>query len=58
MPYEVVPKGKGFVVMSQDSGKQLSKRPLTRAKANQQRVAVALAEHRKHPGVPLKRYFA
>jgi len=58
MPYEVVPKGKGFVVVSQDSGKQLSKRPLTKSKATKQRVAVALAEHRKHPGVPVKRYFA
>ena len=58
MPYEVVPKGKGYVVMSQESHRPLSKRPLTKSQARKQQIAVALAESRRNPGMSVRRYFA
>lgn len=57
MPYNIAPSGRGYVVERADSGKALSNHPLSHRQAQRQRVAVALAEHRKHPGVPIKRYF-
>ena len=58
MPYIIVPKGKGYVVMSEDKHRALSSRQLTKKEAQRQRVAVALAEYKKNPAVPIKRYFA
>jgi hypothetical protein len=57
MPYKIVPSGRGYVVESMDSGKILSTHPLSKKKAQKQRIAVALSEHRKHPEVPVKKYF-
>lgn len=46
MPYAVVPIGSGYKVMSQD-GRTFSKKPLSKKRAEKQRVAIALSEARK-----------
>lgn len=46
MPYQIVPVGTGYKVISQ-SGKPLSNKPLSLNQARKQKVAVALGESRR-----------
>lgn len=46
MPYAVVPVGSGYKVMSPD-GRTFSRKPLSKKRAEKQRVAIALSEARK-----------
>jgi hypothetical protein len=55
MPYKIAHKGKGFVV-EDIKGKQFSKKPLTKKRAESQRIAIALSESRK-TGKPVGSYF-
>lgn len=44
MPYQIVPKGKGYVVENKKTGKQYSKRPLSKEVAMKQFVLLNLIE--------------
>jgi hypothetical protein len=55
MPYSIEKVKGGFLVC--DDKKCFSKRPLTKKKAEKQRIAIALSEHRKMPEIPIKNYF-
>lgn len=57
MPYKIIPSGKGYVVEDIKSHRKLSKHPLSKEQARKQQIAVALSEHRKHPNVPIGKYF-
>jgi hypothetical protein len=55
MPYKIVPEGSGFVV--KHGTHAFSNKPLTKAMATKQRVAIALSESRK-TGKPAGKFFA
>jgi hypothetical protein len=54
MPYEVKQVQGGFLVC--DKKRCFSKHPLTKKKAQKQRVAIAISESKK-TGEPMKNYF-
>jgi hypothetical protein len=54
MPYEVKKVEGGFLVC--DKKRCFSKNPLTKKKAEKQRIAIALSEHKK-TGSPIGNYF-
>jgi hypothetical protein len=56
MPYTVERTGKGFKVCD-GTGKCFSKKGLSKATAEKQRIAIALSESRK-TGKPASSYFA
>lgn len=55
MPYSIDKVKGGFLVC--DDKKCFSKHPLTKKKAQKQRIAIALSEHRKSPETPIKSFF-
>ena len=55
MPLDITPVPKGYVVET-DTGKKLSKKPLSLAKAKKQRVAVAISEA-KAKDIPVSEMF-
>lgn len=55
MPYEIKHVKGGYLVC--DKTRCFSSRPLTKKKAEKQRIAIALSEHKKNPEVPMKNYF-
>jgi hypothetical protein len=55
MPYEIRKVGGGFLVC--DKKRCFSKSPLTKKKAQKQRIAIALSEHSKMPEKPMSSYF-
>jgi hypothetical protein len=44
MPFQIVQKGKGYVVENKETGKQYSKRPLTKQVAMKQLTLLLLIE--------------
>jgi hypothetical protein len=46
MPFEVVKSGKGYKVRS-DSGTYLSKKPMSKKKAEKQKIAVNISYYKK-----------
>jgi hypothetical protein len=57
MPYIIEKVKKAYFVANAQTHKRLSKKPLTKLEAEKQRVAVALAEHRKHPNKSVSSFF-
>ena len=55
MPYSIEKKGRGYFVS--DGKRNYSSKPLTKAMAIKQRVAIALSEQRKNPKTPMSAYF-
>jgi hypothetical protein len=55
MPYEIRKVDGGFLVC--DKKRCFSRKPLTKKKAQKQRVAIALSEHLKNPSEPMKSFF-
>jgi hypothetical protein len=55
MPYTIEKKGRGYMVC--DERRCFSKKPITKAMAMKQRVAIALSEHKKNPKTPMSAYF-
>lgn len=55
MPYNIIPVGHGYKVMSQD-GKVFSRKPLSKKQAMKQRTAIAISEARK-TGKPIATFY-
>jgi hypothetical protein len=55
MPYEIKHVKGGYLVC--DEKRCFSKKPITKKKAQKQRVAIAISEHKKNPEIPMKTYF-
>lgn len=58
MPYKIIKKEKSYFVEDVKTHRRLSKKPMTKLNAEKQRVAVALAEHRKYPNKSVGSFFA
>jgi hypothetical protein len=58
MPYIIEKVKKSYFVADAKTHRRLSKKPMTKLNAEKQRVAVALAEHRKHPNKSVGSFFA
>jgi hypothetical protein len=54
MPFEIVKKAGGYLVCSEK--KCFSRKPLTKKKAQKQRIALAISESKK-TGQPIGNYF-
>lgn len=57
MPFDIQRKGSGFVVRDVKTGKVFSNKPLTKAKATKQRIAIAISEQKQNPKKPMSYYF-
>jgi hypothetical protein len=55
MPYEIRKVGGGFLVC--DKKRCFSRSPLTKKKAEKQRIAIAISEHSKSPEKPMASFF-
>lgn len=55
MPYEIRKSGTGFLVC--DKKRCFSRSPLTKKKAQKQRIAIAISEHSKNPEKPIGSLF-
>ena len=58
MPYIIEKVKKSYYVADAKTHKRYSKKPLTKLMAEKQRVAIALAEHRKYPNKSVGSFFA
>jgi len=57
MPYIIEKVKKSYFVEDAKTHKRFSKKPLSKLQAEKQRVAIALAEHRKHPNKSVTSFF-
>ena len=55
MPFSIRKSGTGFLVC--DKKRCFSRSPLTKKKAQKQRIAIALSEQSKNPEKPIGTYF-
>ena len=55
MPFEIKKVDGGFLVC--DKKRCFSRKPLTKKKAEKQRIAIAIGEHSKNPEKPIGSFF-
>lgn len=57
MPFAIEKKKQGFIVKDINTGKEFSKKPLTKQQAMRQRIAIAISEHKQNPTKPMRYFF-